>query len=61
MITGLHGDRLGAWIAAVSTDDLPHLHTFANGLERITSLCWPGSPCPTHLALSKAKSARSNS
>jgi transposase len=34
MITGLHGDRLDAWIAAVRTDDLPHLHTFANGLER---------------------------
>ena len=23
MITGLHGDRLDAWIAAVRTDDLP--------------------------------------
>jgi transposase len=34
MITGLHGDRLDARIAAVRTDDLPHLHTFANGLER---------------------------
>jgi transposase len=34
MITGLHGDRLDAWIAAVRADDLPHLHTFANGLER---------------------------
>ena len=34
MITGLRGDRLDAWIAAVRTDDLPHLHTFANGLER---------------------------
>jgi transposase len=34
MITGLHGDRLDARIAAVRTDDLPYLHTFANGLER---------------------------
>ena len=34
MITGLRGDRLDAWIAAVRTDDLPHLHAFANGLER---------------------------
>jgi hypothetical protein len=34
MITGLHGDRLDAWIAAVRAGDLPHLHTFANGLER---------------------------
>ena len=31
------------------------------GSSAITPLCWPGSPCPTHLALSKAKSARSNS
>ena len=34
MITGLRGDHLDAWIAAVRTDDLPHLHAFANGLER---------------------------
>ena len=31
------------------------------GSSAITPLCWPGSPCPTHPALSKAKSARSNS
>jgi transposase len=34
MLTGRHGERLGTWIAAVRADDLPHLHTFANGLER---------------------------
>ena len=34
MLTGRHGERLDAWIAAVRADDLPHLHTFANGLER---------------------------
>jgi len=34
MLTGRHGQRLEPWIAAVRTDDLPHLHTFANGLER---------------------------
>jgi transposase len=34
MMTERHGERLGAWIAAVRADDLPHLHTFANGLER---------------------------
>ena len=33
ILTGRHGERLDAWIAAVRTDDLPHLHTFANGLE----------------------------
>jgi hypothetical protein len=34
MLTGRHGERLDAWITAVRADDLPHLHTFANGLER---------------------------
>ena len=34
MLTGRHGERLDTWIAAVRADDLPHLHTFANGLER---------------------------
>lgn len=34
MMTGRHGDRLDTWIAAVRADDLPALHTFANGLER---------------------------
>ena len=31
------------------------------GSSATTPLCWPGSPCPAHLALSKAQSARSNS
>ena len=34
MMTGRHGGRLDPWIAAVRAGDLPHLHTFANGLER---------------------------
>jgi len=34
MLTGRRGERLDAWIAAVRADDLPYLHTFANGLER---------------------------
>ena len=34
MMTGRHGERLDPWIAAARADDLPHLHTFANGLER---------------------------
>jgi transposase len=33
MLTGLHGDRLDAWIAAVENDDLPDLHRFARGLK----------------------------
>ncbi|MEV4010938.1 ISL3 family transposase [Nonomuraea angiospora] len=34
ILTGRHGDRLDGWIAAIRAKDLPHLHTFANGLER---------------------------
>jgi Transposase len=34
MMTGRHGGRLDTWIAAVRADGLPHLHTFANCLER---------------------------
>jgi transposase len=34
MLTGLHGDRLDAWIAAVDADDLPDLHSFVTGVRR---------------------------
>jgi transposase len=34
MLTGRHGHRLDAWIAAVEADDLPELHSYANGLTR---------------------------
>ncbi|MFI9552764.1 ISL3 family transposase [Nonomuraea endophytica] len=34
MLTGRHGEHLDDWIAAVRADDLPHLHAFANGLQR---------------------------
>jgi transposase len=34
MLTGRHGDRLDAWIAAVESDDPPHLHRFVTGLRR---------------------------
>jgi hypothetical protein len=34
MLTGRHGDRLDSWMAAVDTDDLPHLHRFVTGLRR---------------------------
>ncbi|GAA1393439.1 ISL3 family transposase [Catellatospora coxensis] len=34
MMTGLHGERLNKWIIQVQSDDLPHLHSFANGLKR---------------------------
>jgi transposase len=34
MLTGLRGDRLDGWIAAVDADDLPGLHSFTAGLRR---------------------------
>lgn len=34
MMTGRHGERLDAWIAAVESDDFPHLHSFTAGLKR---------------------------
>jgi hypothetical protein len=34
MLTGRRGEHLDTWIAAVRADDLPHLHSLANGLER---------------------------
>ena len=34
MLTGRHGHRLNSWIAAVEADDLPELHSYANGLKR---------------------------
>jgi hypothetical protein len=34
MLTGRHGERLDAWIAAVDADDQPALHSFTTGLKR---------------------------
>ena len=34
MLTGRHGERLDAWIAAAEADDLPDLHSFTTGLKR---------------------------
>jgi len=33
ILTGRHGDRLDAWIAAVEADDQPDLHSFTRGLR----------------------------
>jgi len=33
MLTGLRGDHLNSWMAAVRADDLPQLHRFVRGLE----------------------------
>jgi len=34
ILTGRHGDRLDAWIAAVEADDQPDLHSFTTGLQQ---------------------------
>ena len=34
ILTGLHGDRLDSWIAAVEADDQPNLHSFTTGLKQ---------------------------
>ena len=34
ILTGLHGDRLDSWIAAVEADDQPDLHSFTTGLKQ---------------------------
>jgi len=34
LLTGLHGDRLDAWIDQVERDQLPHLRSFTAGLKR---------------------------
>jgi transposase len=33
ILTGLHGDRLDDWMAAVEADDQPDLHSFARGIK----------------------------
>jgi transposase len=33
ILTGRHGERLDAWIAAADADDLPDLHSFTHGLS----------------------------
>jgi transposase len=33
ILTGLHGDRLDDWLAAVEADDQPDLHSFARGIR----------------------------
>ena len=60
MLTGRRGERPGAWIAAVRAGDLPHLHTFANGLERdhaavLAGLTLPYSPGPVEGEVCKIK------
>ena len=50
ILTGRHGDRLDAWIAAVEAN-LPDLRSFTTGLKRgcdavLNGLPWPTAPGP---------------
>ena len=49
ILTGLHGNRLDAWITAVEADDQPDLHSFVRGIKRdydavLNGLTMPWSP-----------------
>jgi hypothetical protein len=59
MLAGRHGHRLNAWIAAVEADDLPELHSYANGLKRDYDAVATASPWPTAPAPQKARSTGS--
>jgi transposase len=63
MMTGLHGERLDAWIAAVEADDLPHLHSFTAGLTRdhaavVNGLTMQHNSGPVEGAVSRLKSIK---
>jgi transposase len=63
MLTGLHGERLDEWIAAVETDDLPELHSFTNGLKRdraavVNGLTLPYSSGPVEGAVNRIKAVK---
>jgi transposase len=51
---------LDRWLATVDADDLPHLHSFANGLRRDHAAVPNGLSLPTHPEWSRAGTARSS-
>jgi transposase len=58
LLTGLHGERLDDWIAAVEADDLPELRSFTNGLKRdraavVNGLTLPHSSGPVEGAVNR--------
>ncbi|MEQ7124878.1 transposase [Actinopolymorpha sp. B11F2] len=60
MMTGLHGDRLIAWMNTVDAEELPHLHSFTTGLRRdleavINGLTLPHSSGPVEGIVNKIK------
>jgi transposase len=46
ILTGLKGEKLDAWMAAVDADDLPHLHSFTAGVRRDYDAVRNGLPLP---------------
>ena len=59
MMSELGGERLDAWMRAVETDDLPALHSLVPVCAVTTPRSPQGSPCPTALTPSKARSTAS--
>lgn len=60
IMLNLRGDKLADWIAAVRADDLPHLHSFAHGLQRdwdavINGLTLPHSSGPVEGHVNRIK------
>lgn len=60
MMTGLHGDRLIAWMNTVNAEELPHLHSFTTGLRRdlkavTNGLTLPHSSGPVEGIVNKIK------
>jgi hypothetical protein len=47
IMSGLCGDRLDRWIAAVEADDLPGLRSFTAGLRHDHQAVINGLTCPT--------------
>ncbi len=63
MLTGRHGHRLDAWIAAAKADDLPDLHRFTTGLKRDhtavrNGLTLPHSSGPVEGTVNKIKTIK---
>jgi hypothetical protein len=48
------------WLTQVEADDQPQLHSFATVSAATSRPSTPGWPCPTAAALSRARTARSN-
>jgi transposase len=63
ILTGRHGDRLGAWITAAEADDQPELHSFITGLKQdhaavLSGLTLPHSSGPVEGTINRIKTIK---